>query len=652
MDRNKVKSKIAKANIGNYNKQLNNLRKIKEVFIPATEEQNILGRMLGINQGLRTSGYQQYSLIFSIESFINKRLNLDKNNGFSVIEFIKNKDYQNKFIQEYSKHKSFINILDVISKVPHFAEMFNSVYDNDFVLRKLSSRYEFTQKFANVLSGEYPLTEKEYKQVGYYINDLFIVSFLTSRGLSIEIPKDVIYYPETKAGRPVNATKSTQIKVDSLYGLASFKSWIENYVIPTLQGGKYRENAFIASLSRSNNDNRLTGEQQSFYKLPINMLTVDQNTSDKSIYETILRGFNDIANEKFGGLKIADIFFIYNSIVNKDSFGQTSMTRLFEDLVDSSNGSTLVSDYYEFISEIDSKVELRQQFEKAINVDDIRFYIKSNVPGTYISSPFVWNYGFDFTFRMPSMFGNWLANKPKVESYVDSVSSYSFDLSARDVLESLASSLALKYGEDKIQVHSQRWFDEHYQNDERARTNPAFIDNGVIYVNSDLARITDILHEYSHLVLASLKYNPNTNGIYYKLVGTVKEHPNYEILAKPYKELGLIGTDLDEEVFVKILQSYFDNRIATWSGNSILESEHSNILNAIAEVLDIDLAQSTDIIDVMSSSPKSVVRIFGSNLFNFNFDSDLSQQAIRWRAIVQSTRNDLINLGKVNVNCD
>ena len=132
-----------------------------------------------------------------------------------------------------------------------------------------------------------------------------------------------------------------------------------------MQSGKYRTNAFISSLSRSSNDNRLTGEQQSFYKLPLNMMTIDQNTADKAIYENILKGFNDIANDSFGGMKIADIFFIYNSIVNKDSFGQTSMTRLFEDLVDSKNGSTLVSDFYEFVSKIDDDPKLREEFRKS-----------------------------------------------------------------------------------------------------------------------------------------------------------------------------------------------------------------------------------------------------------------------------------------------
>jgi hypothetical protein len=47
----------------------------------------------------------------------------------------------------------------------------------------------------------------------------------------------------------------------------------------------------------------------------------------------------------FAGMKVADLFYLYNLIVNKDSFGQKSLTRLFENLVNSNKGSFLVNDF-------------------------------------------------------------------------------------------------------------------------------------------------------------------------------------------------------------------------------------------------------------------------------------------------------------------
>ena len=101
--------------------------------------------------------------------------------------------------------------------------MFNILYDNNFILSNLSSRYQLTKDLANKISGEkYPLSEKEFRQVGYYINDLFLVSFLTSMNKEIIIPKGVKYYDGT-SDNAKSAEKDTPVQLNNLNGLASFK---------------------------------------------------------------------------------------------------------------------------------------------------------------------------------------------------------------------------------------------------------------------------------------------------------------------------------------------------------------------------------------------------------------------------------------------
>ena len=62
---------------------------------------------------------------------------------------------------------------------------------------------------------------------------------------------------------------------------------------------------------------------------------------------------------------IGDLFFVYNLICNKDGFGQNSLTRIFENLVSSRRGTSLINSYYDFVAELDKRLKSdRQSFIK------------------------------------------------------------------------------------------------------------------------------------------------------------------------------------------------------------------------------------------------------------------------------------------------
>jgi hypothetical protein len=77
------------------------------------------------------------------------------------------------------------------------------------------------------------------------------------------------------------------------------------------------------------------------------MMDIDKSVELETKYNQYLMAFDEISTQMFAGMKIADLFYLYNLIVNKDSFGQKSMTRLFENLVNSNKGSFLVNNYNE-----------------------------------------------------------------------------------------------------------------------------------------------------------------------------------------------------------------------------------------------------------------------------------------------------------------
>lgn len=80
----------------------------------------------------------------------------------------------------------------------------------------------------------------------------------------------------------------------------------------------------------------------------------------------------------------------------------------------------------------------------------------------------------------------------------------------------------------------------------------AFIYNGDIYVNTDIATIDSQVHELMHIFLGSMRFkNPE---LYMELVQSVENLPNIETLARNYPNRTKL--DLLEEVFVEEFSKY------------------------------------------------------------------------------------------------
>ena len=138
----------------------------------------------------------------------------------------------------------------------------------------------------------------------------------------------------------INKDENFIVNLDSKDNIDSFRMYIEDYIIPTLKE-KLPDNAFIKYLCFGLKTDS-EGKERGFYKLPFNMMQIDNSQKTKALYEQILRDFNSLNKvtiPEFGALNPVNAFYLYNLIVNKDGFGQASLTRLFEDLVASGDNS-------------------------------------------------------------------------------------------------------------------------------------------------------------------------------------------------------------------------------------------------------------------------------------------------------------------------
>jgi hypothetical protein len=89
-----------------------------------------------------------------------------------------------------------------------------------------------------------------------------------------------------------------------------------------------------------------------------------------------------------------------------------------------------------------------------------------------------------------------------------------------------------------------------------AKHTNAFILDGEIYINMDVADIDAPMHEISHLLLGSIKYqNPQ---LYSQLVGISEQLPNYSELVKNYSNR--TRSDINEEIFVTELAKFAANK--------------------------------------------------------------------------------------------
>lgn len=317
------------------------------------EEIRILGRLLKINQGLPTDKWGKYSYTKGIETFINDKFSTG-NLGvtFSLLQFAADDAYRQEQIENYEKVKTTFNILDVIASVPHFKEMFNVLSIDNEVLNRLSVRNKLESIVIDNTAPERgnKLSPDEFRQVKNNVDDFLINSWIKTKNLSFQVPIAQKY--RINNGILINRDENFTINLDRKDNIDSFRMYVEDYIIPTLKE-KLPDNTFIKYLCFGLKSDPEGGER-GFYKLPFNMMQIDNSQKTKALYEQILRDFNNLNKvtiSELGGLNPVNAFYLYNLIVNKDGFGQASLTRLFEDLVASGDTSLWVVDYNNWIDQ-------------------------------------------------------------------------------------------------------------------------------------------------------------------------------------------------------------------------------------------------------------------------------------------------------------
>lgn len=176
----------------------------------------------------------------------------------------------------------------------------------------------------------------------------------------------------------------------------------------------------------------------------------------------------------------------------------------------------------------------------------------------------------------------------------------------------------------------------------------AFVYNGDIYVNTDIASVDSQVHELMHILLGSMRFkNPE---LYMKLIQTVENLPNFDDIAINYPNRTKM--DVLEEVFVEEFGRYLSRESSEFSNldNDTMYQIHYNITRTLDTILMGDnttaaLEDST----LYSSSLKEVAELVNSSTMT-NIRHGFLEDALIHR-VMANVKQELFENGDLREEC-
>lgn len=137
----------------------------------------------------------------------------------------------------------------------------------------------------------------------------------------------------------------------------------------------------------------------------------------------------------------------------------------------------------------------------------------------------------------------------------------------------------------------------------------AYTSNGEYFINTDKASISDPLHEFLHIVLASMKFsNPKE---YKKMVESVSNHPLFSEVSTSYQESNL---DILEETFIRLFSQTVSHEIVQ-SGVFTEDSFNDAIKLGITNMLGLSASLEDEYsYELLDTELKDILTKFGSSL--------------------------------------
>ena len=275
-------------------------------------------------------------------------------NGFDVVEYLKNNEYRQKVKDYYGLIMGTLNVFDMMETIPHYKQIIECFKTLVVSKNTLASK---SRLIAN-LSRDYMdsnISDQQLKGIISMADKLNIKSFTeTCDILSFNKPIEGFnaYFENIQTSR---------IDFSTLEGLSTFKHWMEHeFLTWAKQQRKTKTDPSNPKLLNPLYDNGvfkhlqiIPNDDRSLLSLDIDLLNPDVTSVSREGYDEILRGMADLEKIKFedSNYTIADLFQLYNLIVNNNKYGGERFTTTFKVCTSPNN---ILNKYLKFVSEQDS----------------------------------------------------------------------------------------------------------------------------------------------------------------------------------------------------------------------------------------------------------------------------------------------------------
>lgn len=266
-----------------YLNQLEDLRNLKSKVVESdyntfkkiyeqSQEIKSLGSILGANQGLKTDSAGKFAFLDRIETVVKNAIqsfstageissgliiehkgswlktqlgmddkqvssyisnivsearDLDMINDFNALKFLNDEGYRSVAIKFYNLIKQTVNVLDVITKAPHFREAIDMAATDFGMYNAISAKFTSSYNLSKQLVDKvYQVTNKKdkthiYSSVNNFLDNVIITRWLDESGTQFTISKGDNYYD--KNGELRTAKEDEVISLNTDYGQATFK---------------------------------------------------------------------------------------------------------------------------------------------------------------------------------------------------------------------------------------------------------------------------------------------------------------------------------------------------------------------------------------------------------------------------------------------
>lgn len=181
-----------------------------------------------------------------------------------------------------------------------------------------------------------------------------------------------------------------------------------------------------------------------------------------------------------------------------------------------------------------------------------------------------------------------------------------------------------------------------------AKGTNAFIYNGNMYINTDVASVDAPLHEMMHLFMGSMRFtNPD---LYMQLVQSAEQFKDYDYLASQFPDR--TRQDLNEEIFVQEFAKYITGQQSQLP--EVPDNVRYEIFRNVTRLLDqtlmgADSAKTLPKTELINMSMAQIAQRLHSSVMNNTFAGSLDNATIhRMRANVKS---DLMKKGQLKEYC-